>query len=54
LRHRDEGDGVLVEQFDQLGEVGKRPGEAIHFVDNHTVDPAGSDICQQRLQGRAV
>src|SRR6266571_8654444 len=43
LRHRDEGDPVLVEQLDQLGEVGKRSGEPVDLVDHHDVDLAGPD-----------
>jgi hypothetical protein len=35
---------VLVEQLNQLGEVGKGAGEPIHFVDHHNVDLAGPDI----------
>jgi hypothetical protein len=33
--------------FDQLGEVGKRPGQAIDFIDHDHVDPMGSDVIQQ-------
>jgi hypothetical protein len=44
----------LIEQLDQLGEVGERAGEAIDLVDHHGVDIAGPDIGQEILQGRAV
>ncbi len=54
LGDRDERDTVLVEQFDQLGKVGQRAGQAIDLVDDDDVDLAGSDIVQQPLQGRAV
>ena len=45
---------MLVEQLDQLGEVGKRAGEPVDLVDHDDVDLAGPDLGQQRLQGRAV
>ena len=45
---------MLIEQLDQLGEVGERAGEAIDLVDHHGVDLAGPDIGQEFLQGRAV
>ena len=45
---------MLVEQLDQLGEVGERAGEPVDLVDHHDVDLAGPDIGQQGLQGRAV
>ena len=32
LRHRDEGDGVFVEQFDELGEVGERSCQPVDFT----------------------
>ena len=54
LGYRDERHGVLVEQLDQLGKVGKRAGEPVDLVDHHDVDLAGPDIGQQGLQGRAV
>jgi hypothetical protein len=43
-----------LEQFDQLGEVCQRAGEAIDLVDHHHIDFAGAHRGQQRLQGRAV
>jgi hypothetical protein len=45
---------VLIEQFDQLGEVGERAGDAIDLVDHHGVDLAGPDIGQEFLQGPAT
>ena len=42
------------EQLDQLGEVGKRPGQAIDLVDHHDVDLAGLDVGQQPLQRRPL
>ena len=54
LGDRDEGHAVLIEQLDQLGEVGQRAGQAVDLVDDDDVDLAGSHILQQPLQGRAV
>ena len=45
---------MLVEQLDQLGEVGERAGQAIDLIDDDDVDLAGPDLVQQSLQGRAV
>ncbi len=45
---------MLVEQLDQLGEVGQRPGQPVDLVDHDDVDLAGPDLGEQRLQGRAV
>src|SRR4029078_887166 len=42
LGDRDEGDVVLVEQFDQLGKVSQRSGQAIDFVNDNHIDLAGS------------
>ncbi|YBW38421.1 hypothetical protein ACMYR2_0925 [Nitrobacter sp. TKz-YC01] len=43
-----------IEQFDQLGEVSQRAGQPVHLIDDDDVDPAGRDIRQQPLQGRAI
>ena len=51
LRDSYEGDAVRIEQFDHLGEVGERAGQAIDFVDDHHVDPSAPDIFQQALKG---
>src|SRR5215204_163764 len=53
LGHRDERDAVLIEELDQLGEVGERSGEAIHLVDDDHVDAAGPDLAEQPLQRRS-
>ena len=45
---------LLIEQLDQLGEVGERAGEAVDLIDHHDGDLAGPDIGQELLQGRAV
>ena len=43
-----------IEQFDQLGEIGQRAGQAIDLVDDNDIDPVGSDVIEEPLQGRAV
>ncbi len=45
---------MLVEQFDQLGEVGQRAGQAVDLVDHDDVDLAGPHVCQEPLQRRAI
>ena len=54
LGHRDEGDGVFIEQFDELGEVGERSCEPVDFVDDDDVAFSAADLVKQRLQGGAV
>ena len=54
LGHRDERHAVLVEQFDQLGEVRQRAGQAIDLVDDDDVDLPGPHVLKQPLQRRAV
>ena len=44
LGDRDEGHPMLVEQFDQLGEVGERAGQPVDLVDHDDVDLAGPDV----------
>ena len=43
-----------IEQFDQLGEIGQRTRKAIDLVDDNDIDPMGSNVIEQLLQGRAV
>ena len=43
-----------IEQLDQLGEVGQRPGQAVDLVDDDDIDLPGSDVVQQPLQGGTV
>jgi hypothetical protein len=38
LGHRDEGDAMLIEQLDQLGEVGEGTGQPINLVDDDDVN----------------
>ena len=40
-----------VEKLNQFGEVGKRSGEAVHFVDNDDIDLPGSHVIEERLKG---
>ncbi len=42
------------EEFDDLGEIGKRPGQPVDLVDHDRVDASGTDIVQQGGEGRAV
>src|ERR1019366_3704274 len=39
-----------IEQFNQLGEVGKRPRQTVDLVDHDDVNLPGADIIQQSLQ----
>src|ERR1700730_8385963 len=54
LGDRHERDPLLIEQLDQLGEVGERAGKAVDLVDHHDSDLAGPNIGQELLQGSAV
>src|SRR5271165_582858 len=45
---------MLVKEFDQLGEIGERPGQPVDLVDHDDVHFAGPDLCEKLLQGRAV
>jgi hypothetical protein len=46
----DERHSVRIEQFDHLGEVGQRAGQAIHLVDDYDIDEAFTDISEQALE----
>jgi hypothetical protein len=39
-----------IEQFDQFGEVGQRPRQAIDLVDDNDIDLPGSDVVQKLLK----
>ena len=43
-----------VEQFHQLGEIGQGARQPIDLVDDNDIDPVGSDVIEELLQGRAV
>jgi hypothetical protein len=51
---KSQGDAVGVKQLHELGEVGDRPGQAIDLVDDHNIDPALPDVCEQLLQAGTV
>src|SRR5205085_414317 len=46
--------GLRVEQLDQPGKIGERPGQPVDLVDDHDVDPAGPGIGDQVLQGGSL
>ena len=54
LRDGNERHAMCVEELHQLGEVGKRTGEAIHLVDDDDVDPALFHVVEQFLQRRSL
>jgi len=45
---------VGIEQFNQLGEVGQGPRQAVDLVDDDDVDLPGANIVQQLLKVGAV
>ena len=45
---------MLVEDLDDLGEVGQRPGQPVDLVDDHHVDLARAHIRQQPLECRPL
>lgn len=45
---------MLIEQFDQFGEVCQRAGQAVDLVDDNDVDLPATNIPKHSLQGRAV
>ncbi len=45
---------MLVEQLDELGEVGQRPGQPVDFVDNDHVDLAGPHVRKEPPQRRSL
>ena len=51
LRHRNERDALGVEEFDQFGEIGERPREAIDLIDDDDVELIQSDGVEKLLQG---
>jgi hypothetical protein len=38
---------MRVEEFDQLGEVGERASQPVHFVDDDNVDPTIANVIQE-------
>ena len=51
LGDRDEGGLSLIEGFHDLGEVGERPRQSVHFIDHDHVDLAGGHIQEKPLEG---
>ena len=45
---------MLVEELNQLGEVGERAGQPVDLVDHDDVDLPSPYIIQQFLKGRAI
>ena len=43
-----------VENVDDLGEIGERPGQTVDLVDHHDIDPAGLDVGKQLLEGGSL
>src|ERR1700747_3070171 len=41
---------LCIEELDQPGKIGERPGQPVDLVDNDDVDPARPDIGEQALQ----
>jgi hypothetical protein len=41
---------VRIEQLDQLGEIRKRPGQAVNFIDDDDVDLTGPDLFKKSLR----
>ena len=54
LRHRHERRIVGVEDVDDLGEIGERPGQPVDLVDNDDLNLAGLDVLQKPLEGRPL
>ena len=41
---------MLVEELDQLGEVGERAGQPVDLVDDDDVNPSSANVVQQPRQ----
>ena len=54
LGHRDERHTLCIEDLDQPGKIGERPGQPVDLVDDDDVDPAGPDVGEQALQRRPL
>ena len=54
LGDRDERHVLLIEDLDDLGEIGERAGQPVDLVDDHDIDLAGADIGKQQLQARPL
>jgi hypothetical protein len=47
----DKRDAARVEDFDHLGEIRERAGQAVDLIDHHDIDESPPDIFQKALQG---
>ena len=54
LRHRHKGRIVRIEDVDDLGEIGKRPGQAVDLVDNDDLNLPGLNVLQKPLERRPL
>ena len=45
---------MRIEDVDDLGEIGKRPGQPVDLVDNDDLNLAGLDVLQKPLEGRPL
>jgi hypothetical protein len=45
---------MAVEQFDELGEVGERAGQAVDLVNDNDINLSSFDVGQEPSQGRVV
>jgi hypothetical protein len=50
LCDRDERHTLAVEDLDQPGKIGERPGQPVDFVDDHDIDAASPYVGEQALQ----
>ena len=41
-----------IKELDQLGEIGKRPGQPVDLVDDDDIDLAGPDLGEEALAGQ--
>jgi hypothetical protein len=44
LRHRNEGRSPCVEDLDNLGKIGERPGQPVDLVDDDGIDLPRRDV----------
>jgi hypothetical protein len=49
LGHGHKRYAVSIEQFDQLGKVGKRPCQTVDLVDYDDINSAGANVIQELL-----
>jgi hypothetical protein len=54
LRHRHKGRIVRIEDVDNLGEIGERPGQAVDLVNDNDLNLAGLDIGEEPPERRPL